>query len=158
MKQLESAVQSAGLDSARSILATGNFVVRSKLSAPNIAAIFDAAMRQQGLQRPIVMRDAAQLEALAACAIANPALLERPSKVLVHFFQAPVAADAVAKIMTKATFERASMLGNELLIDFQDQISASKLTLEFIERSAGSVGTARNWNTVQKLLTAARLI
>jgi uncharacterized protein (DUF1697 family) len=166
MKQLEAAVQGAGLTGARSVLATGNFVVNSSLSAARVANkhssseavvqnIFDRAMRQHGLERPIVMRNRAQLEALHKAGASHTAIAERPSKTLIYFFQAPVQPDAVSKIMAKASFEHASLLDRELLIDYHDSVSASKLTLEFIERCAGSIGTARNWNTVQKLLVAS---
>jgi len=155
MKQLEQAVARAGVGEVRSVLATGNFVVRSDLPAAAIAARFDQAMRRRGLERPLVMRTPAQLRRVLAAGADHPAVAERPSSVLVHFFGKRATAGAVEAIAAKATIEDVFLLGGELVVDFSDRVSDSKLKLEFFERCMGCDGTGRNWNTVLKVLAAA---
>jgi uncharacterized protein (DUF1697 family) len=155
MKELESAVRKAGLADARSILATGNFVLSSKLSGAKIAAIFDQEMCKKKLERPMVLRNPAQLQELLKAGASRADIKARPSKVLVHFFAQPALKTAVSSIAAKASFEQTFMLAKELVIDFGERVSDSKLTLDFIEKCAGSTGTSRNWNTVTKLMDTA---
>jgi uncharacterized protein (DUF1697 family) len=73
----------------------------------------------------------------------------------VHFFQKNMNADSIERIKARVTIEEAFVLGDELIVDFAERMSGSKLTLEFFERCAGSIGTARNWNTLLKVLRVA---
>jgi uncharacterized protein (DUF1697 family) len=155
MKELERAVVEAGVGDVRSVLATGNFVVRSARPSDLVADCFDREMRKRGLQRPLVMRTPSQLQAVIDAGIEHPAVLVRPSRVLVSFFQKPASASTVADINARAPVEEPIMLGGELVLDFVQPISESRLSLEFIERCAGSIGTTRNWNTVLKILGVA---
>jgi uncharacterized protein (DUF1697 family) len=155
MKQLEQAVAASGIGLARSVLATGNLVIRSDAPADEVRACIDGAMRRFGLVRPVVMRAASELEQIVARWGSQACVLARPSQVLVTFFDAPVAAEFGAAVRERVAAEVLTVSGRELLIDFAGRISESKLELGFLERHAGSTGTARNWNTLERILAAA---
>jgi uncharacterized protein (DUF1697 family) len=48
--------------------------------------------------------------------------------------------------------ERVVMAGTHGYLVYPDGIARSKLTGSMIERALGTRGTARNWNTVRKLI------
>jgi uncharacterized protein (DUF1697 family) len=47
--------------------------------------------------------------------------------------------------------------GAQLYISYPDGVGRSKLTMALIEKTIGARGTGRNWNTVLKIATAARV-
>ncbi len=46
--------------------------------------------------------------------------------------------------------------GRQAYVVYPDGVGRSKLTMALIEKKLGTRGTARNWNTVLKLATAAQ--
>jgi len=52
--------------------------------------------------------------------------------------------------------ERVELRGREAYFVYPDGVGRSKLTPNLIEKHLGGAGTARNWNTVLKLLAATR--
>ena len=155
MKALEQAVTDAGCGHVRSVLATGNFVVQSKLAPATIARHFDREMRRTGLERPLLLRPPEAVHRLLAAGIGHPAVDARPSRVLAHFFGTPATAAALDAIRSRATVETVFMLADEVVVDFSERISESALKLEWLERCIGSSGTARNWNTLNKVMQTA---
>ena len=54
--------------------------------------------------------------------------------------------------------EKMELRGTELYIEYGSGMGQSKLTNALIERKLGVTGTARNWNTVTKLLEIAEAL
>ncbi|MBU1305933.1 MAG: DUF1697 domain-containing protein [Alphaproteobacteria bacterium] len=158
MKALATAVMAAGIGEALSVLATGNFVVRSEQTPEAIAACFVDEMARRGLERPVVLRRPEQLQLVWSEGMGLPAMQERPDRVLVHVFDGSLPHTAVPLIAARATVEQALVVGGELVIDFSTQVSQSPLKLAFMEKCVGAVGTARNWNTLGKILAGARTL
>jgi uncharacterized protein (DUF1697 family) len=50
--------------------------------------------------------------------------------------------------------EMVKAVGSALYLVYPDGVGRSKLTSALIEKKVGVVGTARNWNTVLKVLAA----
>ena len=50
--------------------------------------------------------------------------------------------------------ERVKVIGRCAYLVYPDGVGRSKLTTRLLERSLGTTGTARNWNTVRRILTA----
>ena len=48
------------------------------------------------------------------------------------------------------------VVGRALYIFYGDGMGTSKLTNNLLERKLGTLGTGRNWNTVQKLVALAQ--
>ena len=76
----------------------------------------------------------------------------RPNHMLVLFMgSAPGAGD----IKTLAAYdgpETIECIGREVYIDYADGVAGSKLTPARLEKMLGRTGTARNWNTIRKLV------
>ncbi len=51
--------------------------------------------------------------------------------------------------------ERCRASGREVHLDFPDGIGRSKLTPVILERLIGAPGTARNWNTLTRIVKAS---
>jgi len=52
--------------------------------------------------------------------------------------------------------ERVHLSGGEVFVDYVEGVARSKLTAGRLERIFGRPGTARNWNTIQKLYCATQ--
>ena len=75
----------------------------------------------------------------------------RPSHMLVLFLDHPPAPDRIAALAGHGGPEPVQVHGREVFIDFHDSVGRSKLTPARLERLLGAAGTARNWNSLQKL-------
>lgn len=160
MKELRAACEAAGLAKVQTYIASGNLVFETPLSADEAKGVVAAVLRDRfGLAKNhTIIRTPGQL---AAAIAANPfpdAAAERPSSLLLTFLEAvPPDPAASAEAFAKWTGpERIHLEGDHLYVDFVAGIGTSKLTPAFGERALKVAGTARNWNTSQKLLEMAR--
>jgi uncharacterized protein (DUF1697 family) len=155
MKQLEAKLQAAGLPDTKSIIATGNFIIRSDWDAQRIAAIIDGFLAEAGIRSTVFMRSTAQLQNIVN---ANPfpdAAHERPSQVQVTFTEKRPTDESVNALIARCNTEHIARIGDEIAIDYNGRISDSKLLPALVDKTLGCAGTARNWNTVVKLLEAS---
>lgn len=127
-------------------------------SAPGTAAALEAALEgaiQQafGLSIPVVVRSREEWERIAA---ANPfrKVCETQAKLVMCVVgKLPFRKELVAELAPRAAAgERIERAGEALWIHFPEGVARSKLTPAAIDKAAGSPMTARNWNTVVKLL------
>ncbi len=100
----------------------------------------------------MVVRSAADLQAILA---ANPfpeAALARPSHVVVLFHRDSVPADPL-DALPELYQGRETLIarGRELYVDYVDGIGESKLPQTMAKLKFPRLATARNWNTVIKL-------
>jgi uncharacterized protein (DUF1697 family) len=105
-----------------------------------------------GLEVPVVLRTGAELKAVAA---RNPFLAGGTELKLLHvvFLDREPAAGVIAQVdPERSPGDRFSLVGTELYVDYANGSGRSKLTLDYLERRLGVKGTARNWNTVLKLV------
>jgi uncharacterized protein (DUF1697 family) len=147
--------ETAGLGKVKSILATGNLMLASNASERGVAEKISRCIASFGLQNEVFVRSPQELAAIVA---ANPfpdAAEDHPHHLLVHFLQAPPMPSAVTKVISHAGPERAAANGRELYIDYPVDIGHSKFQPGVIERKLKQSGTARNWNTVLKMLAIA---
>ncbi len=154
MVALRDALTGAGLDEVATVLQSGNVVFRSRTSAGAAAKIVAGTIEEAfGLQIGVVIRSAAELEAVAAT---NPFLdpeADRDPKALhVAFLARRPTAAAVAKLdPDRSPPDAFAVLGREVYLSYPDGSGRSRLTLEYLEGALGVTGTARNWRTVQRL-------
>jgi uncharacterized protein (DUF1697 family) len=155
MKQLEAKLQAAGLTDTKSILATGNFIIRIDWDAEKIIAVIDRFLVEVCIKSKVFMRSHKQLQQLVD---ANPfpdAARETPSQFQVTFTEKRPADENVKALMARCNTERIARIGDEIAIDYNGPISDSKLLPALVDKILGCAGTARNWNTVMKLLEAS---
>ncbi|HMA52461.1 MAG TPA: DUF1697 domain-containing protein [Magnetospirillaceae bacterium] len=160
MKDLKAACEAAGLLKVETYIASGNLVFEHDGTADQAQSIVAKILREQfGLTKNhTIIRTPEQL---AAALAANPfadAALERPSSLMLTFLEAtPPDPAASAEILAKWTGpERTHLAGDHLYVDFVAGAGTSKLTPAYLERALKVAGTARNWNTANKLLEMAK--
>lgn len=159
MEDLRAIAATLGFTDPRTLLASGNLVLTSDLDDAEIAVRLEQALRDAGLVTDVIVRDH---QALVAAVAANPfagAAADHPSHFLVSFHRDPFPPDALARA---AAFhdgpEKMSVVGRELYIDHvgREQMRESKLLAVMKKAKFPTVTTARNWNTLLKLVEATR--
>ena len=148
-----------GFGDVRSLLQTGNIVFEGKpRSGEKLEAFLETEARGRlGLDTIFLIRARHEWEAMIK---ANPfpeAARDDPGHLLVMALkEAPDARSVAALEEAICGAERVRALGRHLYIDYPDGIGRSKLTSVLIEKKLNTRGTARNWNTVQKIAEIAR--
>ena len=92
---------------------------------------------------------------LAAAASRQPVSRQGAETKLLYvvFLDRKPAAGAVEQLdPDRSPGDRFSLNGRELYLDLPNGAGRTKLTLDYLERRLGVKGTARNWNTVLKLV------
>jgi uncharacterized protein (DUF1697 family) len=157
MANLKAVAEAAGLEAPRTLLQSGNLVFESKpKSSPALEKLLeDALAKQLGLETPVLVRSASEWRATLE---ANPFEREAksdPSHLLVMPLKQKLEKSAFADLVKAIVGrERAKSVGQTLYLVYPDGIGTSKLTAALIEKKLGVSGTARNWNTAQKLAAA----
>jgi uncharacterized protein (DUF1697 family) len=104
-----------------------------------------------------ILRSPGELRELVACNPFPTEAVESPSKLAVTFLRDLPSEAAVQAIPREGpTGERLALLGKHLFTYFPLGMGQSKLNFAVIERALATPGTARNWNTVLKLLSIAQ--
>jgi len=157
MDALRALCESLKLCYVQTYIQSGNVVFQSseRDTAKLAAKIEDAIEKKHGFRPDVILRTAAEMrEVVAHNPFAKRSGIE-PNKLAVMFLaNEPETAvqDTVRKI--KPEVEELHLLGRELYIYFPDGMGRSKL-VPLLARALKNTGTARNWNTVMKLLEMA---
>ena len=155
MADLRAAAEKAGLRDPRTFIASGNLLFEAGASAPAASEKLLEAVcaRTFGLKTEIYVRTHADLKAIVA---RNPFLKEaKDGPALLHVLFMREAPEAKAFKALQAWIKGPEQVrgdGKHAYISYPDGAGQSKLTPAVIERHLGHAGTARNWNTVGKLL------
>jgi len=146
MSALKTACESAGLTDVRTLLQSGNVIFRS--TSKNPARLIENAL---DLDVKVIVRTMDELQDVID---RNPFGADRnPKRLIVTFLDGTPSKDAqVALTAAHKGPEEIHFSGRELFIYYGEDMGRSKLTNAMIERKLGMSGTARNWNTVTKLL------
>jgi uncharacterized protein (DUF1697 family) len=157
MDALRSMHEALGLADVKTYIQSGNVVFRTKLKDPAAIGrkLEDAIEKSHGFRPAVVIRTAAEMREIVA---RNPfegrAGIE-PAKLVVSFLTARPDAAAVERLATiKPNPEELRLVDRELYIYYPEGQGRSKLT-SALEKTFKIPGTARNWNTVMKLLDMA---
>lgn len=157
MDALRSMHEALGLADVKTYIQSGNVVFRTKLKDPAAIGrkIEDAVEKSHGFRPAVVIRTAPELrDVIARNPFAGRSGIE-PNKLVVSFLTArPDAAAAERLHAVKADPEELHLVDRELYIYFPEGMGRSKL-VPMLDRTFKIPGTARNWNTVLKLLTMA---
>lgn len=149
MANLRAGVESAGVQGVSTLLATGNLICDSDLPAPDLSAIVTGVLATFGVDRAVYLLDPDEVaQAIDAVPFAD-AVQARPGHLLLHVTaRATVTPDWPGP-------ERILAAGRLVWIDYVAGVGRSKLTGARLTRLVGP-GTARNWNTLQKLRQATK--
>jgi uncharacterized protein (DUF1697 family) len=158
MEALRALYESLGLAGAQTHIQSGNVVFRAKEkdSARLAKKIGDAIERTFGFCPPVILRTSGELRQVIA---KNPFVSRKdinPGKLVVFFLATDPGAEIREKILAiKPELEEIRFDGRELSIYFPNGMGKTKLSIPKIEKLLQTPATARNWNTVQKLLEMA---
>jgi uncharacterized protein (DUF1697 family) len=155
MAALREIATGLGLSNVQTVVASGNLVFecKSEPTAKLETKLEKAAKAELGLDTPFFVRSAKEWQ---ACVEANPfpqAAEDDPGHlVLMPLKEKPDAKHMKTLAEAIQGRERVELVNRELYLVYPDGIGTSKLTSALIERKIATSGTARNWNTVRKLL------
>lgn len=158
MDALKQIYADLGLGSPVCHLQSGNVVFETERSDEMaLGAEIEIAIEAcAGFRPEVILRNS---DALARVIKANPFPVpakEDPSHLLVMFFrETPSKASAVALMKANTGPEACAIKGRDIYIHYSEGIGRSKFTNNVIERELGLKGTARNWNTVTRLVALA---
>lgn len=159
MPTLRAACEDLGFANVQSYIQSGNLVFGSDTSAGSIAGqLEDLVLASFGLNIAVVVRSAAGLADVVARNPYRDEATANGSRVFVQFFAEPPPAPQVAKLdPTNSPGEGFTLDGRELYLNLPDGAGKSKLIIH-VGAKLGKLGTARNWNTVLKLLALTRSV
>jgi uncharacterized protein (DUF1697 family) len=158
MAHLRELLQGLGYEDVRTHLQSGNAVFTAAETPPEQAAqeIEGVLARSLELGTRVLVRTSEELERVVS---ANPfpeAVVE-PSRLLVTFLSAPPDPERLREL-DPLDFEP-DLFGfgeREIYVWCPEGVRTIKLSHAFFEKRLGVVATARNWNTVTRLLELAR--
>jgi uncharacterized protein (DUF1697 family) len=156
MGALREALAGHGYEDVRTLLQSGNVVLSSAARPDRLARELEALIAERfGLDIAVVVRTR---EELAAVVEHNPlaAVATDPKRHQVVFLRGKPDAEAVRAVeAADVEPERIAIAGREVHVWHANGIQRSPAS-KLLERTGlGAQGTARNWNTVLKLLELA---
>ena len=154
MADLRELCSGLGLLEPQTLLQSGNVVFKcSAASTAKLERIFeDEAKKRLGLATEFFVRTAAEWKAVVADnPFPNEAKSDPGHLIVVALKDAPDRAAVAALQKAIKGREVVKAKGRQAYIVYPDGVGHSKLTMTMIERTLGTRGTGRNWNTVLKL-------
>jgi uncharacterized protein (DUF1697 family) len=160
MDALQEAYLRVGLRDVSTLLQSGNVIFTSRLKdrAALAKRITQEIERSFDLQIEVVIRT---LDEVRTIVERGPVLSPRAdmSKLLVMFLSGvPDAQGQAALVKQHKGPEMIEVRGPEVYLYYPDGVGGSKLSTAFIENKLKVAGTARNWNTLAKLVEAGTKI
>ncbi|MGD0587536.1 MAG: DUF1697 domain-containing protein [Thermoplasmata archaeon] len=154
MDALRTLLAQMGLEGVRTLLQSGNVVFRSHARDPAVLErqLQDRVARDLKVRTDFFLRSS---EAWSSIVRANPFPREADAApgylVVTALKDAPTPENWKALDAAIRGPERVRGIGREAYIVYPNGQGRSRLTIALIERSLGTRGTSRNWNTVTKL-------
>nr|WP_295663665.1 DUF1697 domain-containing protein [Polymorphobacter sp.] len=147
MSDLKAMCDKLGFIGARTYIASGNVVFRSAESEAEVKAALEAKLQAHG-GKPVgvVVRTGVELAAVLA---ANPFADLAPNRTVAIFLDAAPPADAIDRATGRADEQIVAGV-RELYVHYGEGMRDTKLVIP-----AARAGTARNMNTVAKLVAIA---
>jgi uncharacterized protein (DUF1697 family) len=154
MQDLKALFEDEGHEEVVTYIQSGNVVFDGKGTAAALAKSLSAAIEQAfGLRTPVVLRTKAQLEKVVATNPYAAPGVEGKQLHVVFLGDKPTTKAVKTLDPDRSPPEEFTVIGKEIYILAPNGIGNSKLTIDWFEKRLGTVGTNRNWNTVNKLLS-----
>ena len=157
MPDLRALLSEAGFSDVQTYVQSGNVVVTSSASAPEVAAEAERLIADRfGFSVDVIARTGEELaEVVARNPLADVAA--DPKRYQVSFLEAELDPASLKRIdALRAEPERLVAIGRELYAWHPNGIGRSKLWAKLGGTGLGVRATARNWATVTKLLEMSR--
>lgn len=154
MADLRAIATDLGATDVRTYIASGNLVA----DVPGDPATFDRALEQAveqrfGFFRDVISRTPEQVRAALA---AHPFEVVEPKFSYISFLTGEPTAEALEKARSFETHDdRWDVIGTEMHLRYADGAGRPQMKADTIGRALGVAGTARNLNTVRKLIVLA---
>jgi len=154
MAELREMASDLGATNVSTYIASGNLIA----DVPGKAADFDRALekaveKRYGFYRDVVSRTPAQMKKALD---AHPYKVTEPRYSYVSFLVAAPTKGAIAKAQTYETGDdQWKIIGTEMHIRYAGGAGRSQMKTDSIMRALKVPGTARNLNTVKKLIALA---
>jgi uncharacterized protein (DUF1697 family) len=161
MADLRAALEGIGLDDVRTYIVSGNVVFRSRRSnaAALTRAIETAIERRFGFPVAVVLRTAAEMRAVLAADPIPDGSAADPARRYAVFLSTDPSPDRLAAIDPAVVAPDVFVAGDRVIHAwYKGGLQASKLAGRLTDRGLGVTATARNWNTVRKLVEIAELV
>ena len=157
MAELKVLFGDLGMKNTRTLLQSGNVVFETKaVPAATLAKkIADAIRKRFKVDIEIVVRTAKDLRHAVAKNPFADAARDDPSHLLIAFIAGTPSPTAAKAFATAKFAPERFHLGDELYAHYGAGIGKSKVPSTFVEKTLGTRATARNWNTVTKLIAIA---
>jgi uncharacterized protein (DUF1697 family) len=154
MAELRALCAGLGWSDVATYIQSGNLVFAAPGTPEEIEEKLEKAIEQAfGLDVPVIVRSRAEWAKYPGLNPFPEAAKDEPAKLHLLLSKRPPAEGAAEAIEARAKAgERVRQAGDALWIHYPEGAGTSKLTPSLIDRATGSPGTARNFNTVLKLL------
>jgi uncharacterized protein (DUF1697 family) len=156
MPDLRELLGKLGYEGVRTLLQSGNVVVTSSKKPGGVARELEAAVAKEfGVESKVIVRTRAEL---AYVVKRNPfeKVAKDPKLFQVSFLSAEPKAAVIKELLAADVApEQVACSGREVYAWHPDGIQRSPLAKLLTDKRLGVTATARNWNTVTKLLELA---
>jgi uncharacterized protein (DUF1697 family) len=155
MSDLRDLLTGLGLEDVRTHLQSGNavFSARSKDRAKLSQEIAGAIHQSHGHRPEVILRTPDELRGALGRVPFDPSA--NPSLVIINFLLDTADAEGARELAAWEGPETVVVHGSEVFIHYPEGMGRSKLNRVPMEKLLGTRGTARNLNTVRKLLEMA---
>lgn len=158
MVDLRALFEKLDFDDVQTFIQSGNIVFRAKEEdLEKLAKKIQAAIEKRFKAKPdVILRTTKELRSVV---MRNPFAKRRdvpPNKLHAYFLPLTLG-KAETKQLSEMVLSGEELIpsGKELFIYFPNGAGQSKLSWAKLEKICGAPGTARNWNSVQKILAMA---
>jgi uncharacterized protein (DUF1697 family) len=147
MPALVKMCEEAGFEAARTYIASGNVVFRSRLKERQVKSLLEEQLAAYaGKPVGVLIRTDAEMAAVLG---ANPFPKAPANRTVAVFLDRPAPAGALDEVRGKRA-ERLALGTREIYVLYDEGMGSSKLVIP-----AAKAGTARNMNTVARLAAMA---
>jgi len=155
MAALAAMFRDEGAGDVATFIASGNVVFAA---APKLAAALPARIEKRiaadfALRVPVMLRSA---DELAAAVARNPFVtrgVDENHLFVMFLADRPGAAAARALDPARSPPDAFALVGRELYLSLPNGAARTRLTNAYVDKTLGTIATARNWRTTLKLLT-----
>jgi uncharacterized protein (DUF1697 family) len=154
MADLRAFFEALGFTGAKTLLQSGNVIFEFKAADPDLIEkkLETAFAKKFGRPVEFFVREKSAWEKIIAGNPYRDEAKSDPSHLVVLCLKSKPATAACAALKSAITGREIFRAGGtHLYIHYPDGIGTSKFTNAVIERKLGISGTARNWNTVEKI-------
>lgn len=160
MLDLKAMFRTLGFENVRTYIQSGNVVFESDEGSESLlTGVIERKIHEVfGFEVSVIIRTLAEMENVIAN---DPFQLSEPEEFkrwYVTFLPAEPSADALDKLRTYENGpDKVRFVGREMYVLYEVSVSQSPLFKVPFDRILGMTITARNWNTVNKLVTMGRM-